>query len=250
MYKNYLKVCFRVFNRERMYSIINVAGLALGFVCCLLIYFFVSDELSYDQIHHDKERIYRLSAAYMRQGQWEPYATNGWRTAELFKTHYGEVEEIVRIMNDDDIFEYGDKRIVENRIAWVDDNFFRIFSFPLLEGSTTDALKGPNKVVIDQSTAAKYFGVENAIGKVFRIHDGAVSLQVSGVMKDMPATSHFRFNILISGETFRPLVPKELFTEVGWDSQHIYTKLAPGTNAAAMEATFPAFINNNTPLVI
>ncbi|HTF17821.1 MAG TPA: ABC transporter permease [Chryseolinea sp.] len=245
MYRNYLKVCFRVFNREKMYSIINVAGLALGFTCCLLIYLFVSDELSYDKIHHDKERIYRVAAAYMRQGQWEPYATNGWRTAELFKTHYGEVEELVRIMNDDGIFEYGDKRIIEEKIAWVDDTFFKIFSFPLVEGTPNDVLKGTNKVVIDETTAAKYFGTENAIGKLFKMNDGFVSLQVSGVMKDMPSTSHFRFNMLISGETLQQLAPKELLTEVGWDSQHVYVKLSPGTDPVVMESTFPEFTNKN-----
>jgi putative ABC transport system permease protein len=245
MYRNYLTVCLRVFNREKMYSVINVAGLALGFTCCLLIYLFVSDELSYDKMHHDKDRIYRVASAYMRQGVWEPYATNSWRTADLIKSQYGEVEKMVRIMTSDAIFEYGDKRIVEDRIAWVEDNFFDVFSFPLVEGNAKDVLRQPNKVVIDETTAKKYFGSDNAIGKVFKVDDGSLSLQVSGVMKDMPATSHFRFNMLMSGETLRQLAPKEMLTEVGWDSQHVYVRLAPGTDPLAMEATFPAFINKN-----
>ncbi|HSF52966.1 MAG TPA: permease prefix domain 2-containing transporter, partial [Algoriphagus sp.] len=69
MYRNYLKVSFRVFNRERMYSLINVFGLALGFTCCLLIFLFIKDELSYDKFHKDNDQIYRVASAYMRQGK-------------------------------------------------------------------------------------------------------------------------------------------------------------------------------------
>jgi putative ABC transport system permease protein len=246
MFKNYLTITFRVFNRERLYSLINVSGLALGFTCCLLIYLFISDELSFDRFHQDGDRIYRISAAYMRQGQWEPYASNSWRTAELIKSNYSEVEELVRIMPDNNIlFEYGDKRIVENRLAWVDDNFFRLFNFPLIEGNAREALKGPNKVVLSESTAAKYFGTDNPIGKAFKLSDYDIELQVTGVIKDMPANSHFHFDFLISGETIRQIYSEQLFTSVGWDSQYVYARLIPGADPKRMEATFPDFINKN-----
>jgi putative ABC transport system permease protein len=246
MYKNYLKITFRVFNRERLYSLINVSGLALGFTCCLMIYLFISDELSYDKFHQDSDRIYRIAGAYMRQGQWEPYGSNSWRTGELIRNKYSEVEQLVRIMPDNNVpFEYGDKRIMEDRVGWVDDNFFTVFSFPLIRGNAAQALKGPNKVVISESTATKYFGTENAIGKVFKVSDGAFDLQVSGIIKDMPPNSHFHFDFLVSGETLRPLVPEQLFTNVGWDSQYLYVKLAQGADPAKLESTFPEFINNN-----
>jgi putative ABC transport system permease protein len=247
MYNNYLKITFRVFNRERLYSLINVSGLAFGFACCLIIYLFISDELSYDKFHHDGQRIYRISAAYMRQGQWEPYASNSWRTAELVKNNYSEVEELVRIMPDNNtLFEYSDKRILENSFAWVDDNFFKLFNFPLAQGNPTDALKGPNKVVISESMAAKYFNQENPIGKVFKLPDyETLELQVSGVMKDMPSNSHFHFDCLISAETVRQIYPENLFTNVGWDSQFVYVRLARGANPVRIEASFPEFINKN-----
>src|ERR1041385_4962701 len=188
MYKNYLTMTLRVFNRERLYSLINISGLAVGFSCCLLIYLFIADELSYDRFHENGDRIYRVSAAYMRQGQWEPYASNAWRTADLIKSNYGEVEQITRISPDGNtLFEYGDKRIVENSFAWVDDNFFSMFTFPLVQGNPAEALKGPNKVVISKSVAAKYFGTEAPLGKVFRLSDYPIELQVSGVMNDMPS---------------------------------------------------------------
>jgi putative ABC transport system permease protein len=246
MYKNYLKITFRVFNRERLYSLINLSGLAIGFTCCLLIYLFISDELSYDKFHADAGRIYRISAAYMRQGQWEPYGSNAWRTAELVRNNYSEVEQMVRIMDDNNVlFEHGDKRILEDRLAFVDDNFFKVFNFPLVQGNVAEALKGPNKVIVSESTAAKYFGDENPIGKVFKVYDAAVDLQVSGVMADMPPNSHFHFDFLISGETLKQLVPEGLYTNVGWDSQYVYLKLAPGVDPKTLEATFPDFINKN-----
>jgi putative ABC transport system permease protein len=246
MYKNYFKITFRVFNRERMYSLINVSGLALGFTCCLVIYLFIADELSYDKFHPDADRIYRISAAYMRQGQWEPYGSNAWRTGELIKNNYAEIEQIVKILPDNNtLFEYGDKRILEERFAWVDDNFFTLFNFPVIAGNGAEALKGPNKVVISESTAVKYFGGENPIGKVFKVGDGSFELQVSGVIKDMPANSHFHFDFLISGETLKQVAPEALFTNVGWDSQYLYARLAPGTDPAKVEATFPDFVNKN-----
>lgn len=245
MYKNYLTVTLRVFNRERLYSLINVAGLTLGFACCLIIFLFIRDELSYDRFHDDKERIYRVASAYMRQGKWEPYSSNSWRTAELIQANFGEVEHLVRIRDDQDIIEYRDKRIYEKRIAWVDENFFEIFSFPLIAGNPGEALKGSNKVIITESIAAKYFGNEPAIGKVFDVSDRTFQLEVSGVMKDMPPNSHFHFDFLISGETLKQVAPPALFTNIGWDSQYLYIKTKSGTDPATIESKFPDFINQN-----
>jgi putative ABC transport system permease protein len=245
MYKNYLKVSYRVFNRERMYGLINVSGLAIGFTCCLLIFLFIRDELSYDDFHQDNDQIYRVASAYMRQGKWEPYSSNSWRTAELLQANFGEIKQMVRIRDDDEVFEYEDKKIIERRVAYVDDNFFDVFNFSLVEGNPAEALKGTNKVVISESTATKYFGTETAMGKVFEAGDGAFQLQVSGVMKDMPSNSHFHFDFLIAGETQRQVSPPELFTNVGWDSQYVYIKTEPGVDPTAIETRFPDFINDN-----
>ncbi len=248
MYRNYLKISFRVFNKERMYSLINVSGLALGFTCCLLIFLFIKDELSYDDFHQDKDQIYRVASAYMRQGKWEPYSSNSWRTAELIQANFGEIKQMVRIRDDAEVIEYGDKHIIERGIAYVEENFFDVFNFPLVEGNPAEALKGTNKVVISESTAAKYFDTEEAMGKVFEAGDGAFQLQVSGVMKDMPSNSHFHFDFLISGETQRQVSPPELFTHVGWDSQYVYIKTEPGVDPSDIEARFPDFINDNLGL--
>jgi putative ABC transport system permease protein len=245
MYKSYLTVTFRVFKREKLYSLINVSGLALGFTCCLMIYLFIRDEISYDKFHRDGDRVYRISAAYMRQGKWEPYASNSWRTGELIQNYYPEFEQLVMMSGDEEMIAYQDKRIYETKIAFASDNFFKVFSFPLTEGNPDDALRGTNKAVISESTAAKYFGSDNAIGKVLDVNDGAFQLQVSAVMKDMPSNSHFHLDFLISGETLRQVAPPDLFTNVGWDSQYLYAKATSGFNPVTMEASFPSFIDKN-----
>jgi putative ABC transport system permease protein len=245
MYKNYFKIAFRVFKKEKFYTLINLSGLVLGFTCCLMIYLFIKDELSYDQFHKDKERIYRVASAYMREGRWEPYSSNSYRTGELLGTNFGEIEQLVKIRPQEEMVEYGDKRIVESGIATVDENFFEVFSFPLVAGDPSKALKGTNKVVISESLARKYFGDEDPMGKVFEVDDGAFQVAVSGVMQDMPSNSHFHFDFLISGETAKQFANPNMFTNVGWDSQHLYIKVEEGTHPQQMEARFTDFIDNN-----
>lgn len=245
MIKNYFKIAFRVFKKEKLYSLINVSGLVLGFVCCLIIFLFIKDELSYDDFHKDGDRIYRVAAAYMRQSVWEPYSTNSWPTAEKLKTSFEEIEQLVRIMRMSEIVTHGEKRFDEERMAVADENFFEVFSFPLISGNPNEALKGSNKVVISESTAKKYFGPINAMGKVLDIGDGTLQLQVSGIMEDMPSNSHFHFDFLISGQTARQIAPEAMFTNVGWDSQYLYIKMTEGSKPSRMESMFPNFIDDH-----
>ncbi|MCB0852129.1 MAG: ABC transporter permease, partial [Bacteroidetes bacterium] len=217
----------------------------LGFTFCLMIFLFIKDELSYDHFHQNKEQIYRVAAAYLRQGVWEPYSTNSWKTGEVLKTQYPEIEELVRINDTEAIVEFGDKRFEENRMAIVEENFLDVFSFSLISGKRSEVLKGTNKVVISESIASKYFGTEDPVGKIFQIDDGQIQLQISGVMEDMPSNSHFHFDFLISGETARQIAPESMFTNVGWDSQYIYIKVSKEFDPLAMEASFPTFINEH-----
>jgi len=245
MFKNYVKVAFRVFQKEKSVSLINISGLALAFTCCLIIFLFIKHELSYDDFHNDGERIYRVASAYMRAGKWEPYSSNSWRTGELLKERFAEIEYLVRIRRKEEIVVYQDKRINEGRMATVDDTFFKVFSFPLIQGDPDDALKGTNKVVISESIAVKYFGKEQPMGKMFEINDGEYHLEVSGIIQDMPANSHFHFDFLISGQTARQIAPPAMFTNIGWDSQYLYIKVRDKNAPASMESKFSDFINEH-----
>ncbi len=245
MFKNYLKISFRVFKKEKSFSLINLSGLILGFLCCLLIYIFIKDELSYDKFHMDGDRVYRLSGAYMREGVWEPYASNSWKTAELFKTSFDEVEELVRIRPYNEFVIHDEKRILEENMAFVDKGFFNVFSFPLLAGNPKTALDGIGKVVISESIARKYFGYQDPMGKVLLVSDTSFQLQVSGIMEDMPSNSHFHFDILMSPQTQKAVAHSALYASVGWDSQRVYVKMKQDANIEAVEAEFMNFIDTN-----
>jgi putative ABC transport system permease protein len=245
MFKNYLKIAFRVFKKEKLYSLINISGLSLGLMCCLIIVLFVKDELSYDSFHKEGDSIYRLSSAYLRAGKWEPYATNAWKTAELLEANFPEIEQLVKIGPNAEIVTYEDKRILEKEMAFVDANFFDVFSFTLISGNQDDVLKEPNKVVISESIANKYFGEEDPIGKILEMTDGEYKLQVSGVMKDMPSNSHFHFDFLISGQTSKQVNPEAMFSGVTWDSQWVYLKISNDSNPESIMSQFPDFINTH-----
>jgi len=245
MFRNYLKISLRVFRKERSFSLINLSGLILGFVCCLLIYLFINDELSFDKFHKEADRIYRISAAYMREGKWEPYASNSWRTAELIKTNFNEVEELVRIRSIEGFVMHGEQRIREERIAYVDKNFFEVFSFPLISGDRQSVLDGTSKTVISESIALKYFGDTDVVGRTLQVSDTLYQLQVSGVMKDMPPNSHFHLDILISPQTQRLSAPPSMYRSVGWDSQRVYARMKEDANISTIEERFPQFIDDN-----
>lgn len=243
MIRNYFRIALRVFRKEKTYSLINISGLVLGFTCCLMISLYIKDEMSYDKFHHDGDRIFRVASAYMRQGVWEPYSTNSWPTAEKIKTNFGEVEQLVRIRHRQDIVAFEDKKFVEQRLATVDENFFDVFSFSLISGNRNEGLKGANKVILTESTAKKYFGDADPMGKILEINDGEFQLQISGVMEDMPLNSHFHFDFLISGQTARNINGERMFTNVGWDSQYVYIKMKESTDPSIMESMFPAFVD-------
>lgn len=243
MLKNHVKTALRLFEREKSYSLINLAGLVLGFTCCLMIFLFIKHELSYDSFHKEGERIYRVASAYMREGRWEPYASNAWKTGELMKAQFPEIEALVRIMPESEVVRYGNEVYRENRVAYVESNFLEVFTFPLLAGNESEALSGANKVVISRSMALKYFDLEVPLGKVLELRDGRLQLKVSGIMEDMPANSHFHFDFLISNTTGKHLFPEAMFTHVGWDSQRVYFKASQGFDLEKMQSAFPDFID-------
>jgi len=165
MSKNYLLIAFRNLKKHKSYSLINITGLATGFTCCLIILLFVQHELSFDKFHEKSDRIYRMSARYWRAEKWEPYGTNAWRTGELLREYFGEIEELVRMRPLSRMVRYEDKRNLETRFTSVDENFFEVFSFNLIKGDKKTVLSEPYTVVINEDIALKYFRNEDPIGK-------------------------------------------------------------------------------------
>ncbi len=232
---NYFKTAWRNLMRQKVFSFINIAGLALSLTAVWLIIIFVAEELSYDTYHANRDRIYRLAS----HGQWaeekfDVTGTSG-RMAEVLQKDFPEVEKTVRIDPEGGgIVRYGDKRIKENTILTTDASFFSLFTYHFLGGGV-NALSKPNTIVLTRSLAAKLFrNPDDAMNKTVYIDDNP-SL-VTGVIEDVPQNSHFTFNALRS-------MPENY--EDDWGSLSIYTYILLKKNAdwSRVQAKMPAFIN-------
>ncbi|MGV3642030.1 MAG: ABC transporter permease [Adhaeribacter sp.] len=240
MFYNYLKIAVRTLLKHRFYTFINIAGLTLGISCCLLIFMFVRHELSYDQFHQQGERLYRVLRLARLNGadQGIPYTSGPYGRA-LAADFPGQVAAAVRVMPANALLSYQNRSFKEEQMILADSNFFRVFSFPLVQGDPRTALSGTNSLVLSQTLAKKYFGKVNPLGRMITV-DKTSTYQVTGVMADVPANSHLRFDLVASIRT----VEKEDWFKV-WRNNALFTYvlLAPGTRLPDLEARFPAFMS-------
>ncbi len=195
MFKNYLKVAWRNIIRHKGYSFINIFGLAVGMACCLLIYMFVRQELSYDRFHDRAGRIFRVAMEVATPENTSRQATTQFPMVHALRKDYPEIKRATRIfIPSSGLIEAGDKSFTRERIAFSDADFFRIFTFSVTRGQTKDLLADPRSLVLSETAARKYFGDINAIGKTIRFEKRFV-FQVAAVIRDVPLLSHFHFDI-------------------------------------------------------
>ncbi len=192
MLKNYLKITWRNIRNNKIYSFINIMGLAVGMACCILILLWVQDELSYDKFHTNYGDIYRT----IPELQGTKYSSNPLALAAVFKEQYPEVRQITRFCSRYWLMKYGD-RIYNERGALVDDDFLNIFTFPLIEGTPETVFASRESIVLTERAASKYFGNQDPIGKSLLINND-IDLIVTGVLKDVPQNSHLQFDFLAS----------------------------------------------------
>ncbi len=232
---NYFKTAWRNLVRQKVFSFINIAGLALSLAAVWLIAIFVAEELNYDHYHANADRIYRLAS----HGQWgeekfDITGTSG-RVAEVLKKDFPEIEETVRIdAEGGGILSYKDKNIKDNAVFFTDASFFKVFTHHFIAGGI-NALNKVNTIVLTQSLAAKLFPhPEEALNHTITV-DGQ-SVLVTGVVEDVPQNSHITFNALRS-------MPANY--EDDWGSLSIYTYVLLKKKAYinTLEAKMPAFVN-------
>ncbi|TVQ13484.1 MAG: FtsX-like permease family protein [Bacteroidetes bacterium] len=193
---NYLKIAWRILLKNLKYTVINVAGLGLGFSVSVLLIVFVFHQLSFDRFHEKSDRIYRVTLhGSMADGKLLSAAFTSGDIASYIADEVPEAELVCRVYN------WGameviaqEKRFADNKLLWVDSTFFDIFTFPLLKGHPEHALKEPNSVVLTQSAANKFFGDEDPMKQTLRIRGD--TYQVTGLMPDPPSTSHLQFDML------------------------------------------------------
>src|SRR5688572_5044871 len=220
MLKNYIKIAWRNLIRNKVYSAINILGLAIGISACVLIFLFVRDELTYEE-HFDKaDRIFRITNDINLQGQTDKFALTPFPLANELKRDYPVIENITRVMPiGKQTVWYNEKAFNEENLFFADSTFFRIFSYPFLHGNPNTALDQPKTIVITDEMAEKYFGSpENAMGKVLQFSKNPH--KVTGVFRD-PGHSHFKINALLSVNTFDENLKKQFSGD--WFRMSLYT---------------------------
>lgn len=242
MIKNYLKTALRIMLRQKSYSAINIVGLSLGITASLLIILYVVDELGYDKFHRDADRMYRLSFAGRLEGNDFKGATSPAPAAAAMQAEIPEIDEIVRfgVWRTMPI-SFEDKAFTEKYFVVADSNFFKFFSFPVVHGDPSTALKGVNKVAITESAAKRYFGNENPIGKILLRGSDKRATEVTAVIKDAPANSHIPFDMILSGESWNYM------KDLQWTSNNLYTyfKVHPQAKISSVKQQLDVICEKN-----
>ncbi len=191
---NYFRTAARAFRRNRAFSTLNVAGLTAGMLTFLLIMTWVRHELSYDRFHESGDRLYMVLTRDKNGASW---STTTYALPPALKDGYSEVEDFARVWPwHGSLVKYGDIRFEEGDITLTDPAFFRMFTFPFVRGNAETALADRNAIVLTESTARRYFGDEDPMGKVLRFADPAQDLTVTGVVRDVPPNSSLRFDMV------------------------------------------------------
>lgn len=244
MLKNYLKIALRNVKKSKTYSFINILGLAIGMACCILILFYVQDELSYDRYNEKADRIYRVvDSGEAPGGMSFDLALTSAPFAPTMKADFPEVEDAVRLYRRRRMVANGERKYYEDNLFYSDSSLFNIFTFPLIKGNPETALQSPHTVVLSESTALKYFGNNGVINQNLSI-DGQDFL-VTGIMKDIPRNSHFIADLFVSFKTLEQIPFFQQSYIQNWVRHEFYTYvlLEDGNSQMELEAKMPAFID-------
>ena len=243
MLKNYLIVAIHNLLKNKLYSFINIAGLAIGIASCILISSYVRYELSYDKQYDDVDRVYRVSRNYLR-----PDGTPGARlapnvpvAADMLKENFNDIELIARLAPEPVVVRRDDRFYYEEGFRFADSEIFKIFQFEWVQGDPNQALHLPFSVVMTQSMKRKYFGSEEAMGKTLLI-DNKFPMTVTGIIEDLPGNTHLTLDAIAS-LTSAPAVFGENYLN-GWGNNnfHTYFRLVPGGRVKLIEAELPALL--------
>jgi len=240
MFTNYLKIAWRNLIKNKAFSIINITGLAIGLACFLLITSYVTDELSYDRFYPNAQNIYRINSDIRFGGANMHMPLSSDMAGQLMKKDYPQVENYTRIYtnNNNRLIKKNNDYINENKTANVDSTFFDVFQLPAIEGDVKHALDEPNTVVVTASTAKKYFGSTNVLGKTIEVKgDKNPFYKITGVIKDIPEDSHFHFDFFF---TMRGV--NYDWGQITSHNFYTYLVLKPGTNYKVFDKNFDQYV--------
>lgn len=250
MIRNYLKIAVRNILGQKLYSFINIFGLAVGMAATILISLYVQNELSYDQYHEKSDRIYRVSREWLNSdgesslhlGHVAP------PFGPLLQNDFeGIVEEVVRINSGySPLMSYEDKKFEEDGFFWAEANLFKIFSWKMIDGDPNTALTDPNSIVLTETAAKRYFNSIAVVGKslTFNNFGANVELEITGVIEDSPSNSHFQFSMFASFATLENFFGREsMMQNFGSNNYSTFLLLEEGKTINDLKAGIPDFID-------
>jgi len=245
MIKNYLTIAWRNLRKQRGYSLINIAGLAIGLAACLIIVLFIIDELGYDAYNRKANRIFRLNHEIKFNDNHSRTTYSPAPFAHAMQQDYPEIEATVRFRNHGSyLIKTTDdgENIKEQDIVWTDSTFFKIFSAKVLEGDPATALKEAGSVAINKTMASKYFPNQSALGQQLII-DNTYNTRVTAVYEDLPKASHFHFNMLIAMVGDWPVAKEAQSVSFLNNNFQTYVLLKEGTSASTLQQKLTGFLD-------
>jgi putative ABC transport system permease protein len=247
MFRNYLKIALRNLVRHKVFSAINLLGLAIGMASCILILLYVRAEFGYDRFHENADRIWRVTREWVNEegstslhlGHVAP------PIAPLLANDFPDILEAVRIHTPGELLvSREDLHYLEPRVIFADDNLFDVFTFPLLKGDPETALKNPYSVVLTERTAKKYFGDEDPMGKTLKI-DRRIDCTVTGVAAEAPRAAHFHFDLIGALKTLEEMYGRREFENWGSNNYATYLLMPANYPIDNLTGQFPAFLDRH-----
>lgn len=250
MFRNYVKIAWRNLFKNKLYSLLNIAGLTFGLICFFLIGLFVFDELTFDEQHSNANRIYRLIEHTSVKGEQSVIAGGGYKLAEEAKKAIADVENTTRMSRIGRANLINPERLEINfqeDVTLADENFLKIFDFPLIEGNKETALNEPNTIVITEELALNRFNTTKVLGKTLKFSFIDAPLKITGILKNHPKNSSFTFNNLLSEATNRSADYFKNMMQSDWlsDNFSVYVLLKPQSNPANVAANLKNLVLKN-----
>jgi putative ABC transport system permease protein len=243
MISNYLVIALRNAWRNKGYTLINLAGLAIGIASSIIIFLFVLDELSFDKHNEHFRDIYRISIRGKIQGNELEAALSNAPMGATLKSDFPEVQEFTRLFtfDGDPIVRYEDKVFIEEDFLYTDSTFFNVFTAPAIQGDPSKMLCRPNTMVLTEEIARKYFGNEDPIGKILKVGQDEEEFEVTGVVEAFPENTHFQFNMLGS---MTSIYIADVDQWLG-NNNYTYILLEEEFDPARLEAKFPPLLETH-----
>ncbi|MXV51932.1 helix-turn-helix domain-containing protein [Pedobacter sp. HMF7647] len=243
MIGNYFKIAYRSLLKNKAFTLLNVFGLSVGLATCLLIVFYVTDELSYDKYNENAGQIYRVTIDAKLNGNANQYATSEEPLPAAIKNTFPDIQQMTRMIDVQGLFlsplkfyiRKGNENIEEKKVVFTESSLFKVFTLPMIEGIPANALDAPNSAVITESTAKKYFNRTDVVGQVLTINDTS-GYKITGVIRDIPTQSHFHYDFFLSYSSR----PESVQHGWGYSGMHNYLLLRSGANIHLLEKQIAA----------